>query len=171
MQTTTTTRRFDPRQIKQAALAIAILTSAAIGVTTASIVRDAGDTDSGQAVIASASAGREREFGYQFMEQNLNFPVGVTAPAVSRYADYQFMEQNLNLLGSGIAPATSRLTDFRFLEMNLDLPGTVPSVAPDWRMIEKNSWGEGFVLGDSTDGLVPPSATDSPQHLSPDSSY
>jgi hypothetical protein len=147
MQATTTTRRFDPRQIKQAALAIAILTSAAIGVTTASIVRDAGDSDSGRTVVASAPAAREQTFGYQFMEQNLNLPSGE------------------------IAPATAPAIDYRFLEMNLDLPGSVTGVAPDWRMIEQNSWGEDFVLGGSTSGLIPPSVPDSPQQLSSESPY
>lgn len=46
MQITATTRRFDPGHIKKAALAISILTSMAIGVTTATIVRDAADNDS-----------------------------------------------------------------------------------------------------------------------------
>jgi hypothetical protein len=55
MQATTTTRRFGPRQIKQAAVAIAILTSAAIGVTTAAIVRDSGDADSSHAAFVTSS--------------------------------------------------------------------------------------------------------------------
>lgn len=164
MQATTTTRHFVPRQIKQAALAIAILTSTAIGVTTATIVRDAADNDIGRtSVVTSAVANREQAFSYQFLEQNLDLPTGGAAQAVNRYADYQFMEQNLNLLGSDIAPATSSTMDYRFREMNLELPGAVSSDAANWRVIEENSWGESFVFDASAGESIPPSADDVPQ--------
>ena len=171
MQATTTTRRFDSRQIKQAALAIAILTSAALGGTAASIVRDAGDSDSGQAVVAIAPAAREQAFGYQFLEQNLDLPVAGALRATDRYTDDQFMEQNLNLPGSDIVPATDSTMDYRFLEMNLDLPGTSASVTLDWRLMEQNSWGEGFVSDVSTTESIPPSADDVPQQLTGESAY
>jgi hypothetical protein len=172
MQATTTTRRFGPRQIKQAAVAIAILTSAAIGVTTAAIVRDARDSDSSpMAIVASAAANREQAFGYQFLEQNLDLPTGIAAPTVNRHTDYQFMEQNLNLPASDIAAATDSTMDYRYLEMNLDLPGTATDVASDWRLIEQNTWGEDFVLDDASSESVPPRATDALQKHMPESSY
>jgi hypothetical protein len=148
MQATTTTRRFGPRQIKQAAVAIAILTSAAIGVTTAAIVRDSGDADSSRAAfVTSSTVNREQAFGYQFMEQNLNLPA------------------------SDIAAATDSTMDYRYLEMNLDLPGTATDVASDWRLIEQNTWGEDFVLDDASSESVPPRATDALQKHMPESSY
>ncbi|HYI13766.1 MAG TPA: hypothetical protein VEX37_00125, partial [Thermomicrobiales bacterium] len=156
----------------QTAVAIAIITSAAIGVTTAAIVRDATDDDAGRAVIVtSATANREEAVGYQFLEQNLDLPTGVAAPAVNRYTDYQFMEQNLNLPGNDIAPARGSTMDYRFLEMNLELPGTATSVETDWRMIEQNSWGEGFVLDGSNSQSAPPSETEVLQKHTPESSY
>jgi len=166
MQATTTTRHFGPAQIKQAALAIAILTSAAIGVTTATIVRDAADNDTGRAsVVTSATANRFQVFGYQFIEQNLDLPTGGAAPAMNSHSDYTFMEQNLNLLSSDIAPVASPSMDYRFREMNLELPGAVSSVAANWRVIEENSWGENFVFDAPTVETILPSADDIPQPL------
>ena len=145
----TTTGRFNPQQLKQAALAIAILTSAAIGVTTASIIRDGTDSDSGRAVVASAPAVRQPAFGYQELEQNLDLPTSGAVRGTSDYADYQFIEQNLHLPTRDIVPATDSALDYRDLELNLYLPGTVSSVAPDWRLADHNSRGMGFVAGDT----------------------
>jgi hypothetical protein len=143
MQTTTTTRHFGPRQIKQATLALAILTSTAIGLTTATLVRDAADEDSGHAaVVTSSLSNRELTFGYSFLEQNLDLPTSGSVHAVNPPIDYRFMEQNL------------------------DLPVGAVSTAPDWQVIEQNSWGEGFVLDGSVNGLIPPSADDIPQQRS-----
>jgi hypothetical protein len=172
MQATTTTRHFGPEQIKKAALAIAILASTAIGVTTATIVRDASDNDRGRAaVVSSAALNPETLFSYQFMEMNLDLPTGTLTPAVTRYADIQFMEQNLLLPGSSVAQATNPVVDYRFREMNLDLPGSVSSVAPNWRVIEENSWGEDFVFDGSTNESIAPSANDVPQQLTGGISY
>ena len=147
MQTTVTTRRFDSRQIKQAALAIALLTSTAIGITTATLIRDAADIDTGRtAVVTRAETNREQVFGYQF-------------------TDYQFMEKNLHLPGSDLAPATIGIDAMRFQEMNVDLPGWTTTTAPDWQVLEENIWGQDFVL-DGSNGSLPPSADDLRQHHS-----
>jgi hypothetical protein len=160
MQATIPTRRFDSRQIKQAALAIAILTSTAIGVTTAILVRDAADTDAGRtAVVTSALTNREQAFGFQFMEMNLDLPTGGAASVVNRSTDYQFIEQNLHLPASDLVPATISVDAMRFQEMNMDLPSSTTTTAADWQVLEANSWGQDFVL-DGSDGSLPPSADD-----------
>ena len=172
MQATSTTRHFGPGEIKKATIAIAILTSTAIGVMTATVVRDAADNDTGRAsMVTSATANREHAYGYQFLEQNLDLPTGGAAPAVNRDADYQVMEQNLNLPGSDIVPATDSTMDYRFLKMNLELPGSLPSVAANWRVIEENSWGENFNFDASAGEPIPSSADDLPQQRTGESAY
>jgi hypothetical protein len=153
-------------------LAFAILTSAALGLTTATIIRDASRNDSDRAaVVGSAVVHGEPQFGYTFLEMNLNLPTGGQNSAVNRYADVQFMEQNLLLPGSNVAPAANPGVDYRFREMNLELPGSVSSVAPDWRVIEQNSWGENFVFDASSSESIAPIAIDAPQQLTGEIAY
>jgi len=85
MQATVTTRRFNPRQIKQAALTIGLLASLAIGVTTATIVRDTPEPASSTAAAVGAIATRNEMAGYTFREQNLYLPDGAVRPAATRY--------------------------------------------------------------------------------------
>jgi hypothetical protein len=68
-------------------------------------------------------------------------PVGAEHPMF----DYQFMEQNLHLPS---APA----------------PTSPKSTAPDWRVLEQNSWGEDFVLDTPESGSYYPSVDDVPQY-------
>jgi hypothetical protein len=171
MQTSATTRRFDPRQIKQAALAIGVVASLAIGATTAVIVRDALEADNTRAgVAANPLASRERAFDYRFMEQNLDLPsAGVTRAANDDF-NYQFMEQNLYLPGDIGQPATRSYEAIRFREQNLDLPGSNAAAAPNWKVLEENSWGEDFVFEtDERDSL--PSSEDVPQLLAGEVAY
>ena len=142
MQATITTRRLDTRKIKQAALAVGLLTSLAIGATTASIVRDTSD-NGGTAALAGAATTRNEITSYTFREQNFDLPTGGASQATHGRFDYAFMEQNLNLPGSSVQPAARSYDDIRFSEQNLHLPGpAVSSTAPDWRVIEANSFGE-----------------------------
>lgn len=147
MQATITTRRFDSKKIKQAALAVGLLTSLAIGATTASIVRDTSD-NGGTAALAGATT-RNEMTSYTFREQNLNLPTAGAIRATSPSSNYQFMEQNLYLPGDSVAPAAISYDTIRFRELNLDLPGSSISTAPDWRVIEANSFGENFTFADA----------------------
>jgi|GEM_PF-5071835 len=72
--------------------------------------------------------------------ERVDRPVGAEHPMF----DYQFMEQNFHL---PVAPE----------------PTVTSSTAPNWRVLEENSWGEDFVF-DTPDGYsYYPSVDDVPQ--------
>ncbi len=165
MQATVTTRRFDSRQIKQAALAVGLITSLAIGATTASIVRDISGTDSSTAALAGAPAARSEMTSYTFREQNLHLPTTGAVQAANTNSNYQFMEQNLYLQNDNVQPAAIGVDAMRFREMNLDLPGPIAAATPNWRVIEENSYGEDFIFAASGIDSLAPSPDDVSQLL------
>jgi hypothetical protein len=124
---------------------IGLLTSLALGTTTAAIVRDTSDTSNGVTELTGATT-RNKMADYAFLEQNLYLPSG-TAAAINSHRSYQFMEQNLYL------------------------PAGPTTTAADWRVIEQNSWGEDFTFAPSGDNMIPPSADDVPQQISGTTSY
>ena len=160
MQTTATTRSFDPRQIKRAMLALALATSLT-AVATAFVVSDGGPSDTDGAAGSIAVTTGHSRFDYRALEMNLQLPTGSFMPAAGEPIEPTDVAPNVGRPAGSLRSAGIR--DFRFLEMNLDLPGSSVSTAAHWKVIEENSWGEDFDFDSPDNGSLFPSVDDVPQ--------
>jgi hypothetical protein len=139
MQTTARTQRFDLGRLKQMTLALAV-TGIAVAVAVTASVSDDGGGEGAHRVVAPQS-------------------IAVDQPVF----DHRFMEQNLYLPSAGVASMIDSRDRQLFLEQNLNLPYQATSSAPDWRVLEENSWGENFVLTPQNQMSLYPSVDDVPQ--------
>lgn len=84
---------------------------------------------------------------------------------------YVFQEQNLDLPTAGAVRDEAIRSDYQFMEQNLYLPRSLAVTAPDWRLLEANSWGELFVFATSSGDSLFPSPDDVPRQRTGEIAY
>ncbi len=176
MQATMTTKRPGFDRITGSLMALGIVAGIAIGAVGQAVIDDSGSTTrtapavelkahtgagQGEGQVGGAHTMTDQLTGHTSTGQGeglLNPDLGVAAPAVSMDTT-RFLEQNLYLPDGTANDATSRMIYERLLEENLDYPPVVSDSAPNWRVLEENTWGEDF----NFDVPAYPSVDDVPQ--------